>query len=186
MDNAAIQNVVLDDADECARFINQHRSEIDEGRYDLRIEKDLVRTLSDEDLLLLARSCPSSRLTIALVVKSPGVLEFLACDSSSDVREAAGDNARTPSNTLEKLADDPASSVRMAAASNPNTPQSTLEKLSRDSINYVRWGVANNERTPAAVLKNLAKDPDGHVQREAKNNPSCPKPGLFARLMGKG
>jgi hypothetical protein len=186
MENATKQPIVPEDWDDFVKFIGQHRSDIAEGRYDLRIEKDWARDLTDEDLLLLIEHCPSSRLTIASATKSAEVLDALSRDTSSDVREEVADNPRTPATTLNALSKDPAAAVRMAVAENLATPEVNLEKLATDEVNYVRWGVAHNEKTLASVLELLLKDPDSYVRDEAKKNPHAPKKSLWARLFAKG
>lgn len=182
MENATKQSIVPEDWDDFVEFIGQHRSEIAEGRYDLRIEKDWARDLTDEDLLLLIEHCPSSRLTIASATKSAAVLDTLSRDTSSEVREEVADNPRTPATTLDTLSRDPAAAVRMAVAENAATPDANLETLSEDRVNYVRWGVAHNEKTLSSVLDILVEDPDSYVRDEAKKNPNAPKRSLWSRL----
>jgi len=186
MNDRAKQRIIPDELEDCLRFIREHRDDIARGLYDLQIEKDWVRELPESDVLLIAEFCPSSRLAIASIAKSTGILEFLSEDASGDVREAVADNAKTPAGVLMALASDSISSVRMAVAENLKTPEQSLEKLALDQVNYVRWGVAHNESTPPAILKNLTKDPDKHVSDEAKNNPHTPKASWLARLLGKG
>jgi hypothetical protein len=185
MEDATKQKVVPEDWDDFVQFINHHRDEIALGSYDLRIEKDWARDLTTEDLLLLIKHCPSSRLTIASATKSVEVLERLSLDASIDVREAVADNLRTPTRTLDVLTADSASAVRMAVAENVNVSEPSLEKLATDPINYVRWGVAHNEKTPASVLQLVITDPDSYVSDEAKKNPNAPKGGFWSRLFKK-
>lgn len=176
------QKYVPEDWDDFVKFVNQHRDEIAEGRFDLRIEKDWARDLTEEDLLLLVKHCPGSRLTIASATKSPAVLDLLSTDAISDVREVVADNHRTTTTTLDALSRDLIAAVRMAVAENPNVSGDNLERLAADVVNYVRWGVAHNENTPASVLTLLTKDPDSYVSDEAKRNPNTPRRGFFARL----
>lgn len=185
MDNATKQSIVPEDWDDFVKFIGRHRSDIAEGRYDLRIEKDWARDLTDEDLLLLIEHCPSSRLTIASATRSAAVLDALSHDTSSDVREEVADNPRTPATTLDTLSKDPAAAVRMAVAENLATSEANLEKLATDEVNYVRWGVAHNEKTLSSVLESLVKDPDAYVRDEAQKNPHAPKKSLWSRLFTK-
>jgi hypothetical protein len=185
MEHATKQQIVPEDWDDFVEFISRHRDEIARGTYDLRIEKDWAKTLSDEDLLLLIQHCPSSRLTIASAARSTDVLDQLSRDASSDVREAVADNLRTPTSTLDTLAKDPAAAVRMAVAENVNVPEVNLEFLARDPVNYVRWGVAHNEKTPTSLLAPLIQDTDSYVSDEAKRNPNAPRRGLWSRLFGK-
>jgi hypothetical protein len=180
------QKITPADADECILFIESHRDEIAQGLYDVHVEKTWAKGLEASDLLLIAQQCPSSRAAVASATKATDLLETLATDADGNVREAVGDNRRTPERSLTALAGDSLSAVRMAAATNPCTPAASLEKLAADAVDYVRWGVASNEQTPLAVLKKLAQDPDAHVRDEAKRNPNTPKPGFFARLLGKG
>lgn len=182
MTESAKQQIVYNDLDDCINFIEQHRDEIREGRYDLHLEKDWAKALNADDLLMLARNCPASRLAIASATKLTDLLETLASDTSAEVREAVADNPRTTANALNALASDSVPAVRMAAASNTNISIESLKILVRDSINYVRWSVAHNEKTPAEILEVLIKDPDRHISDEAKKNPNAPKRGLFARL----
>ena len=185
MENAGKQSIVSEDWDDFVKFIAQHRSDIAEGRYDLRIEKDWARDLTDQDLLLLIEHCPSSRLTIASASRSAAVLDALSRDTSSDVREEVADNPRTPATTLDTLSKDPAAAVRMAVAENSATSEANLEALSTDEVNYVRWGVAHNEKTLSSVLEVLIKDPDSYVRDEAKKNPHAPRQTLWSRLFAK-
>lgn len=185
MENATKQSIVPEDWDDFVRFIAQHRNDIAEGRYDLRIEKDWTRDLTDEDLLLLVEHCPSSRLTIASATKSAAVLDALSRDLSSDVKEEVADNPRTSAATLDTLCKDPAAAVRMAVAENSATSQANLETLSGDDVNYVRWGVAHNEKTLSGVLEMLLKDADSYVRDEAKKNPHAPRKTLWSRLFGQ-
>ena len=182
MEETDKQKIVPEDWDDFVEFITQHRDEIARGQYDLRIEKDWARDLTDQDLLLLIKHCPSSRLTIASATRSLEVLDRLSLVDSSDVREAVADNSRTSTNTLNELSKDPVAAVRMAVAESPNVSEENLEGLANDAANYVRWGVAHNEKTPASVLALLVKDPDSYVSDEAKKNPGAPKTGFWARL----
>jgi Leucine rich repeat variant len=179
------QKITPADADECIKFVNEHREEIAQGLYDLHIEKTWAKAFESADLLLIAKHCPSARPAVAAATKAADLLETLAADAEGSVREAVADNPRTPAASLERLADDALSSVRMAVAGNLSTPAATLEKLARDAVNYVRWGVANNEVSPPALLKALTEDPDFHVRNQAKQNPNTPKGGFFARLFGR-
>src|SRR5262245_36471365 len=185
METSHKQTILPDDWDDFVRFISTHRNEIVEGAYDLRIETDWARDLTEEDLLLLVEHCPSSRLTIASATKSVVVLKQLSADNSDDVREAVADNPRTPADTLSVLSRDSIAAVRMAVAENANVPIDNLTSLATDPANYVRWGVAHNEKTPQNLLEPLVKDPDPHVRDEAKRNPNAPKRGLLAKLFGR-
>ena len=185
MEDPAKQKIVPEDWDDFVEFINKHRNEIAQGAYDLRIEKDWARELTDQDLLLLVKHCPSSRLTIASAAKSVEVLELLSTDASSDVREAVADNVRTTTNILNSLANDSVPAVRMAAAGNSNVSRQNLDTLAADPVNYVRWGVAHNERSPSSALELLIKDPDSYVSDEAKKNPNAPKRGFWSRLLSR-
>jgi len=185
MQDATTQKIVPEDWDDFVKFITHHRDDIADGRYDLRIEKDWARDLTEEDLLLLIEHCPSSRLTIASATKSARLLDRLARDSSSDIREEVADNPRTPASTLDALAKDSIPAVRMATAGNATTSPQNLERLSQDAVNYVRWSVAHNEKTPSSALETLVKDPDSYVSDEAKKNPNAPRRGLWSRLFRK-
>lgn len=183
MEDLTKQKIVPEDWDDFVQFINQHRNEIAEGAFDLRIEKDWARDVSNEDLLLLVRHCPSSRLTIASAAKAIEVLELLSRDDSSDVREAVADNVRATTGILDSLSSDSVAAVRMAAAGNANVSVENLATLSKDPVNYVRWGVAHNERAPASALELLIKDTDSYVSDEAKKNPNAPKRGFWSRVL---
>jgi hypothetical protein len=185
MEDTTKQKIVPEDWDDFVKFISQHRDDIAHGRYDLRIEKDWARDLSPEDLLMLIEHCPSSRLTIASATKSLEVLDRLAQDASSDVREEVADNPRTTIDSLDGLSRDSVAAVRMAVAESANVSEENLERLANDAANYVRWGVAHNEKTRSSLLETLIKDPDSYVSDEAKKNPNAPKSGFFARLFKK-
>ena len=185
MEDPAKQKIIPEDWDDFVEFISQHRNEIAQGAYDLRIEKDWARELTDQDLLLLVRYCPSSRLTIASAAKSAEVLELLSTDTSSDVREAVADNVRATTSILNSLSNDSVPAVRMAAAGNSNVSRENLDTLAADPVNYVRWGVAHNEHSPSSALELLIKDSDSYVSDEAKKNPNAPKRGCWSRLLRK-
>lgn len=185
MEDLAKQQVVPEDWDDFVQFINTHRSEIAEGAYDLRIERDWASDLTDSDLLLLVKHCPSSRLTIATATKSIEVLTLLGDDPSGDVREAVADNLRTPAETLDVLSRDAVAAVRMAVSENPNVSSDNLRRLAIDSVNYVRFGVAHNEKTPKEVIQSLIKDADSYVSDEARKNPNAPKKGFLSRLFAR-
>ena len=185
MAESSFQKIVPQDWDDFVQFINKHRDEIAKDQYDLRIEKDWAKDLDDHDLLLLVEHCPSSRLTIASATRSPEVLDRLALDDSSDVREAVADNSRCSTNTLNILLNDSVAAVRMAVAQNPNVNEEDLERLAADNANYVRWGVAHNDKTPASVLARLLTDRDSYVSDEAKKNPNAPKKGWLTRLFSR-
>lgn len=185
MEDATTQKIIPEDWDDFVTFISKHREDIADGRYDLRIEKDWARDLTEEDLLLLIEHCPSSRLTIASATKSATVLERLSHDSSNHIREEVADNPRTSASTLDFLANDSIAAVRMATAGNATTSAQNLERLSQDAVNYVRWSVAHNEKTPSSALETLLKDPDSYVSDEAKKNPNAPKSGFWSKLFRK-
>ena len=185
MEENASPKIVPQDWDDFVQFITEHRDEIAEGQYDLRIEKDWARDLGDHDLLLLVEHCPSSRLTIASATRSVAVLDRLALDDSSDVREAVADNSRCSTKTLNILSNDYVAAVRMAVAGNLNVSEEVLERLTGDPANYVRWGVAHNEKTSTSVLAKLLTDRDTYVSDEAKKNPNAPKKGWLTRLFSR-
>jgi hypothetical protein len=185
MSESLKQEIILNDLDDCIKFIDEHRKYIAEGRYDLHLERDWAKHIADDDLMVLARNCPGSRLAIATSTKSSELLETLATDPSEDVREAVADNPRASAGLLDSLAGDTVPAVRMAVASNANVSASALEKLATDSVNYVRWGVAHNLKTPSNLIELLIKDPDRHISDEARKNPNAPKRGFFARLFKK-
>jgi hypothetical protein len=185
MDNPQPSTIIPEDWDDFVKFISEHRDEIADGGYDLRIERDWASSLTDKDLLLLVEHCPSSRLTIASAARSLEVLGVLSRDESAAVREAVADNVRVSSDILSALSIDLVSAVRMAVAENQNVTVQDLDSLSKDAVNFVRWGVAHNEKTPSEVLEFLLKDPDSYVSDEAKRNPNAPKRGLWSRIFGK-
>jgi len=186
MSEQAKQEIVLNDLDECLKFIEENRNDIAEGRYDLLLERDWAKHISDDDLLILARACPGSRLAIATATKSAELLKILSSDASEDVREAVADNPRATAGILDRLATDSVAAVRMAAASNLNVSANRLEALAKDPVNYVRWSVAHNEKTPSHIIEILIKDADRHISDEARKHPNAPKRGFFARLLKKG
>ena len=184
-DKTQPSTIVPEDWDDFVKFINGHRDEIAGGGYDLRIERDWASSLSDEDLLLLVKHCPRSRLTIASAARALEVLEVLSRDESPAVREAVADNVRVSSDILGALSIDSVSAVRMAVAENQNVTEEDLESLSKDAVNFVRWGVAHNEKTPTYVLEPLVKDLDSYVSDEAKRNPNAPKRSFLSRMFGR-
>src|ERR1051325_11722035 len=100
------QKFVPVDADDCLKFVAEHREEIARGVYDLQLEKSWASALTAEDLLLVARHCPSARPAAAAVSKAADLLTMLATDTDASVREAVGDNLKTPAHTLAMLAED--------------------------------------------------------------------------------
>ena len=89
--------------------------------------------------------CPHDRALFAANCEQPELLEALAVDRDSDVRQSAAGNPFTPFDALAKLCQDPDVFVRESAALNPCTPLQYLEPLLLDRDRDVR----------AAALKRL-------------------------------
>ena len=70
------------DVNDCLKFIRGHREDIERGMCDLEIQKEWVASLSETDLLLLAKHCSNSRRTIAQGATADSVLQVLARDES--------------------------------------------------------------------------------------------------------
>jgi hypothetical protein len=80
----------------------------------------------------------------------------------------------TPPKVLEQLATEKDSSVRECVALNPNTPTKALELLATDRYCYVRWNVARNPNTPTKALELLATDRYYCVRCDVARNPNTP------------
>ena len=103
------------------KFIEDHRSEIENRTYELIIESNWVPQISEDTLLFLIKHCPAIHRVIASSMStSPRVLEVLA----------------TRTGTVAV--------ARMDIASNLNTASRVLEVLSRDTEIVVRIAVASN------------------------------------------
>lgn len=73
------------------------------------------------------------------------------------------ENPSTPPTILEELAYNPDSEVREAVADNPNTPSDTLWCLACDENPDVRYAMAENHNLPAALLESLTLDENPYV-----------------------
>ena len=112
-------------AQDCINFLENHRSEIKSGTYNINIDKDLIKQLPENSLLFLAQYCSVSHSTLACSQHSPhAILEILAKDEDSSVRQAVASKPNTPTSVLEILMKDEHFSARQAVAGNPNTPTS--------------------------------------------------------------
>jgi len=103
------------------KFIEDHRSEIENRTYELIIESNWVPQISEDTLLFLIKHCPATHSVIASSMStSLQVLEVFA----------------TRTGTVAV--------ARMDIASNLNTASRVLEVLSRDTEIVVRIAVASN------------------------------------------
>lgn len=97
---------------------------------------------------------PSDRVRRALVTKFSGrstpveILEQLANDKSSWVRELVAENAETPLEILVQLANDSSPQVKAKVVANRNTPVEILERLGLQERIFNK----NNPNTPGSVL----------------------------------
>ena len=114
--------------------------------------------IQPQDVMAEIASNPSTPLPLKI-----SVLEALAKDKDSSVRQHVASHPSTPVSLLEALAKDKDGDVRRAVASNPSTPLplkiSLLEALAKDKESHVRWDVARNPFTPGSVLEALALEP---------------------------
>jgi len=102
------------------------------------------------------------------------LLEELAQNADSDVRQAVARNRSTPVTLLENMAKDRFSGVRVAVAGNPNTPVALIAALAKDKERFVRCSVAENPNTPVALLDALAKGKNEFVRRSVAENANTP------------
>lgn len=94
----------------------------------------------------------SMRCKLARTSTDPEMLEFLAEDAESRVREVALENKHTPTKALSKAMYDAYPSVRLVVAANPNTPIEALVILSKAVDNYISFVASNNLKRKAGSL----------------------------------
>ncbi|KAF3887349.1 MULTISPECIES: hypothetical protein [Nostocales] len=116
---------------------------------------------------------------------SARVLDKLALDTNTGVRESVARHPDTPVKALSKLAKDPCWNVRLTVASNPNTPLSTLEILAKDTSGQVKDAVllrvkqtSEHSELLSKILQNLANTKDDRVLFIIARHPSTPAPVL--------
>jgi hypothetical protein len=102
------------------------------------------------------------------------LLEELAQDKDSDIRELVAQNPNTPVNLLEQLAQDRNESVRKSVANNPNIPIKLLEQLAQYKNELIRKSIVNNPNTPIQLLELLAQDENYGVRIYVANNLNTP------------
>ncbi len=81
------------------------------------------------------------------------VLEMLAHDHNSYVRQLVAENPSATARELESLASDSSRNVRCAAAGNPSTPMRSLRVLAHESS--VCEFVIGSVSTPISVLQSV-------------------------------
>ncbi|MER3448008.1 MAG: hypothetical protein C4291_14795 [Candidatus Dadabacteria bacterium] len=97
-------------------------------------------------------------------------------------RERLAQSSQTPLRVLEALAKDWRTWVRQAVAGNHNTPPELLEQLGRDEMWQVRVTVAHRPEISERLIEELARDPKYLVRCGVANNPSTP-PELLIQLV---
>ena len=162
------------DAKTCSAFINQHKEEIIKGVYDIQTSPQWIDMLTSEELLLLFKYCPSSKIVLAGSKKvPPNGLASLAKDNDVSVLQQVAMNPNVPDDCLIALSKSPDDGVRKMVARNPKTPPNILEILSYDSNSKVREEVAENPNTPERIMEALAKDPDFGIAYSLLHNPKA-------------
>ena len=142
------------------KFIEDHRSEIENRTYELIIESNWVPQISEDTLLFLIKHCPATHSVIASSMStSLQVLEVFATRTGTVAvaRMDIASNLNTASRVLEVLSRD-TELVREAVASNPNTSSTVLDTLAKDEDRIVRKNVAFHRNTAKGVLKILSRD----------------------------
>ena len=81
-----------------------------------------------------------------------------------------GESCETPSTILESLAQDPESYIREQVAHNTSTPLEVLSTLARDSEKSVRAALAGNEAAALNLLTTLALDSETEVRAAVASN----------------
>ena len=83
------------------------------------------------------------------------VLQILATNQSSSVRQKVAKHLGTPLELLQTLAMDEDVWVRRSVAQNPNASSEILRVLAKDRNAYIRNAVAKNSKTPPQELEYL-------------------------------
>ena len=164
--------IQLTSVQDLLKFIEDHRSDIENGTYDVRIERDWVPRLSEDTCHFLIKYSPLARYMIGLAATSRGILKVLVGDDDKYVRQRVALNPNVLSDISEELSKDTEVSVRRAIAGNPNTSTGVLEILCRDTDSNVRMIVASNPNTPPGILEILSKDRNADVCGAAVRNPN--------------
>jgi hypothetical protein len=140
------------DVNDCIQFINQHRAEIIKGVYDIQIDKEWVKEISNTELLFLIQHCEISVETIASMTTAENISGILARSHNSHIRWIVAGNENTSADLLENLAKESDHSIRCSVAYHANTPQHCLAVLAKDTRDNVRVSVANNRFASAGIL----------------------------------
>lgn len=161
-------------------IIDKHRSDIENGTYDIILEEDWTSQIPHDVSLFLLKHSHGSRLCLGQYSNDATMLSLLSRDSFSLVRAKIAKNTHTPPELLTILAKDEEAGVRAAVAENPNTPISVLTLLSKDlkdlkDLNgLVLYKVADNLHTPPEVLSILAKNDNNGIRDHVARNPNTP------------
>ena len=148
----------------------------------------------------LAGGGTDQRRAAAFATRNIGLLQRLADDSESVVRQAVAANPACSAELCEQLAEDPdminelldnsatPASVletvvavkdhREYAASHPNCSPALLEQLASDSDEHVRCTAAYHRSCPPGTLSQMLHDPAETVRVSAASNKRCPPEGV--------
>lgn len=154
------------------KFIEDHRSDIEDGTYDILIEDDWVPHIPEDMIHFLANHSRNCRSSLSGHIKTPrDILTILARDLDVLVRRNVALNPNTPIEALIELAKDPEPDVRRLVALCNNTPSDVLATLAKDINDDVCNSVAVNPKTPNNVLAILSKDVNPETRRRVASNP---------------
>ena len=156
----------------------------------------LHTALPARTLQRLAGGGTNQRLAAAFATRNSDLLQRLADDSETVVRQAVAANPACPPELCEQLADDPdminellhnpatPASVletvaavkdhREYAASHPNCPPALLDQLASDRDEHVRCATARHRSCPPETISQLLHDPAETVRANAASNERCP------------
>ena len=155
-------------------IIDKHSSDIENGTYDIILDKDLTSQIpSNISLFLIKHSC-SSRLCIGRYSNDIDLLSLLAKDSDRLVRKGVAENIHTPPEILTILANDHSSEVSVAVLQNANTPTFVLTSCLTTGNLGSLWSIAGNPSAPPEILTTFAKNEEASLRYLVAKHPNTP------------
>ncbi|NTW48201.1 MAG: ATP-binding protein [Chlorobiales bacterium] len=143
------------DAEDCKEFIQKNKDKIIRGIYNIVTDSKWIGDLDEDITGFLVKYCKDSKNTIAERTSYSKIIQILAQDKSSSIREGVAKNPNTQKHILSQLTNDSNLSVRKAVAVHPNTAEEDLEILARNNDKFVRDSVFKNPKTPDRLREKI-------------------------------
>ena len=155
-------------------IIDKHSSDIENGTYDITLDKDLTSQLPSNVSLFLIKHSRSSRLCIGKYSNDIDLLSLLSKDSDRLVRKGVAENMHTPPEILTTLANDHSSEVSVAVLQNANTPTFVLTSCLTTGNLGTLWSIAENPSAPPEILTTFAKSEEASLRYLVAKHPNTP------------